>query len=63
MYIVNSKVKRKVKELSLRCNEGFMNQLEVAVERIIERSAEYCRPKKTITGDEVAMYMEKHNIR
>ena len=63
MFIVTSKVKKRVKELGLRCNEGFLNQLEVAVEIMIKNAAEYTRPKKTITADELAAYMAKHNLK
>jgi hypothetical protein len=63
MYVINSKVKKKVKELGFRCNESFLNQLDVLMDIVINKSAEYCRPKKTITADEVAAWMVRHNIK
>ena len=63
MYIVTIKVKKKVKELGLRCNEGFINQLEIAVEKMIIHAAEYAHPKKTITADELAAYLAQHNFK
>ena len=63
MFIVNSKVRKRVKELGFRCNDGFLHQLEVAVDAMIRNAAEYTRPKKTITADEIAAYLAKHTIR
>jgi hypothetical protein len=63
MYIVTGGVKRKVKDLGFRCNKSFINQLEVLIDIVIEKSADYCKPKKTITADEVAAWMVRHSIK
>jgi hypothetical protein len=62
MYLQKSKVKKKVKDLGFRSGRGFMQALTLAVDVLIVRSAEWTKPKKTITRDSLIGYLTKHGI-
>jgi len=63
MYLVKNKIKKKVKSMGYRSTEGFMGALELAIDIILSRCAEYTRPQKTMDRDSMQLYMQKHNIR
>ena len=63
MYLVRNQVKKKIKQLGFRSDNGFLSLLDLTIEIIINRAADYTRPLKTMDRETMATYMQKHNIR
>jgi len=62
-YIVVSKVKGKVKEIGYRSGTDFLSGLDLAVDVLIERAAEWVKPQKTLTREALIGYMTHHKIK
>ena len=62
-YISNGKIKKRIKELGFRSNNGFLFQLDLVIDIILVRCAEYTRPQKTMDREAMLAYMQKHNIK
>jgi len=63
MYLVNSKVRRRVKEKGFRISPSFMNQMDAAVERIIDGAIEFTKPQKTLSGETLVTYLARHGLK
>ena len=63
MYLINKKVKKKVHDMGYRANKGFLQMLDVAIESILAGTVQWTQPKKLMTRDTLAAYLQSKNIK
>jgi len=64
MYIVVSKIKKKIKAKGFRVSKCYLTRLDAAIENIIDYSLEWVKPKKTAKGEDLQGYLSNwHNFK
>lgn len=63
MYLRESAVKKKIRDMGYCCGNGLMQSIDTVIESMLRGCTDYVRPAKTMRREDFLAYAMRKNIK